>query len=112
MKLKLPIGIQTFETIRTESYLYIDKTRFLVNLIDSGKIFFLARPRRFGKSLTISNFDALFSGKKELFDGLDTEEALQQIVEMNDAQPYPNAICVGIAIDDTKRQITELSVLS
>ncbi|MDR1977260.1 MAG: AAA family ATPase [Synergistaceae bacterium] len=64
---KLPIGIQTFERIREEGYLYVDKTRYLIDLIDSGKVYFLARPRRFGKSLIVSTFDALFSGKRELF---------------------------------------------
>ena len=77
-RLKLPIGIQTFDEIRTEGYVYIDKTQYLVNLIDTGKIYFLARPRRFGKSLTISTFDALFSGKKELFKGLYAEEFLNR----------------------------------
>ena len=57
-RLKLPTGIQTFE------YVYIDKTKYLVQLIDTGKVYFLARPRRFGKSLTISAFDALYSDKK------------------------------------------------
>ena len=77
-RLKLPIGIQTFEELRTEGYVYIDKTKYLVNLIDTGKIYFLARPRRFGKSLTISTFDALFSGKKELFHGLAAEEFMNR----------------------------------
>jgi len=77
-KLKLPIGIQTFETIRTENYIYVDKTKFLVELIENGRVYFLARPRRFGKSLTISTFDALFSGKKELFKGLYAEEFLNR----------------------------------
>jgi len=77
-RLKLPIGIQTFETIRTENYLYVDKTKYLVDLINSGKIYFLARPRRFGKSLTVSTFDALFSGKKELFKGLYAEEFMNR----------------------------------
>jgi hypothetical protein len=72
--LKLPIGIQAFEKIREERYLYVDKTRYLIDLIDNGVMYFLSRPRRFGKSLTISTFDALFSGKKELFDGLYAEE--------------------------------------
>ncbi|MDR1269296.1 MAG: AAA family ATPase, partial [Planctomycetaceae bacterium] len=67
---KLSIGIQTFEEIRTENYLYVDKTEYLYRIVTSGKIFFLSRPRRFGKSLTISTLDALFSGKKELFEGL------------------------------------------
>ncbi|MDR1874485.1 MAG: ATP-binding protein [Synergistaceae bacterium] len=71
---KLPIGIQTFDEIRKEGYLYVDKTKYLVDLIDSGKTCFLSRPRRFGKSLTVSTFDALFSGKKELFEGLYARE--------------------------------------
>lgn len=66
---KLPCGIQTFEEIRTQNYIYVDKTRFLVRLIDNGKPYFLARPRRFGKSLTCSTFEALFQGRKELFKG-------------------------------------------
>ncbi|MDR1622879.1 MAG: ATP-binding protein [Synergistaceae bacterium] len=75
---KLPIGIQTFEIIRTEGYLYVDKTKYLVDLIDNGRVYFLSRPRRFGKSLTVSTFDALFSGKKELFKGLYAEEFLNR----------------------------------
>jgi len=71
---KLPIGIQTFETIRSENYLYVDKTKYLVDLIDRGKVYFLSRPRRFGKSLTVSTFDALFSGRRDLFKGLYAEE--------------------------------------
>ena len=77
-RLKLPIGIQTFETIRKEGYLYIDKTKYLVDMVDSGKIYFLARPRRFGKSLTVSTFEAMFSGRKELFTGLYAEEFMNR----------------------------------
>jgi hypothetical protein len=75
---KLPIGIQTFEEIIKEGYLYVDKTRFLIDLIDSGKVYFLSRPRRFGKSLTVSTFEAIFSGKKELFKGLAAEEFFER----------------------------------
>ena len=82
---KLPIGIQTFEKLREEGYLYVDKTRYLVDLIDNGKFYFLSRPRRFGKSLMISTFDALFSGKRELFEGLAAEE----FFERADYRPYP-----------------------
>ncbi|MDR2472294.1 MAG: AAA family ATPase, partial [Tannerella sp.] len=70
---KLPIGIQTFDKIREDNCLYVDKTKYLVNLIATGSVYFYARPRRFGKSLTVSTFDALFSGKKELFKGLFAE---------------------------------------
>jgi hypothetical protein len=75
---KLPVGIQTFPEIREGNYVYVDKTGFLVDLIDSGKIYFFARPRRFGKSLTVSTFDALFSGRKELFRGLYAEEFMNR----------------------------------
>lgn len=72
--LALPIGIQSFKEIRTNNYLYIDKTEQIFNLIESGKVYFLSRPRRFGKSLLISTMDAFFSGKKELFTGLKIEK--------------------------------------
>ena len=65
--LALPIGIQNFKEICTNNYLYIDKTEQIFNLIESGKVYFLSRPRRFGKSLLVSTMDAFFSGKKELF---------------------------------------------
>ena len=77
-RLKLPVGIQTFEKLREGGYVYVDKTKFLVDLIDEGEIYFLARPRRFGKSLTVSTLDALFAGKKELFQGLYAEEFLNR----------------------------------
>jgi hypothetical protein len=68
---KLPIGIQTFERLREENYLYIDKTKEAYNLIESGSIFyFLSRPRRFGKSLFLSTLHSIFDAKKELFEGL------------------------------------------
>jgi hypothetical protein len=77
-KLKLPAGIHTFEKIRTQGYIYVDKTKYLVDLINTGEVYFLSRPRRFGKSLTISTFDSLFSGRKDLFEGLYAEEFLNR----------------------------------
>ena len=76
--LKLPVGIQTFEQLIRDGYVYVDKTKYLIKLIDSGKVYFLSRPRRFGKSITISTFNALFSGKKELFKGLCAEEFFER----------------------------------
>ncbi|MDR0390906.1 MAG: AAA family ATPase, partial [Planctomycetaceae bacterium] len=67
---KLPVGIQTFEEIRNNDYLYVDKTEYIHQIVTMGKAYFLSRPRRFGKSLTISTLDALFQGQKELFEGL------------------------------------------
>lgn len=71
---KLPIGIQTFEDIRRDNYLYVDKTAFVWRIANTGKPYFLSRPRRFGKSLLLSTFEAYFKGKKELFEGLAIEQ--------------------------------------
>lgn len=65
-----PIGIQNFESLRKDNYFYIDKTELVYNLAKTGRYYFLSRPRRFGKSLLISTFEAYFQGKEELFQGL------------------------------------------
>ena len=64
---KLPLGKQNFEEIIREDLLYVDKTAQVYNLVQKGSLYFLSRPRRFGKSLLISTFRHLFEGKKELF---------------------------------------------
>ena len=70
-----PIGIQTFERIRKEDKLYIDKTEYVYHMTHTdGTYFFLSRPRRFGKSLLVSTFQSYFEGKKELFEGLAIEK--------------------------------------
>ena len=71
---KLPIGIQTFEDIRNDGYLYVDKTALMWTIANIGKPFFLSRPRRFGKSLLISTFEAYFKGRRDLFTGLAVEQ--------------------------------------
>ncbi|MCK9303679.1 MAG: AAA family ATPase, partial [Bacteroidales bacterium] len=81
MMKKYPIGIQSFEKIITENYLYIDKTEFIYNLVNTGNIYFLSRPRRFGKSLLISTMEAYFLGEKELFKGLKIEKLEDKWVE-------------------------------
>ena len=68
--MKYPIGIQNFEDIRKNDYVYVDKTALLYNLVEEGKYYFFSRPRRFGKSLLLSTLEAFFQGKKELFEGL------------------------------------------
>ena len=76
MAVKLyPVGIQTFERIRKEDKLYIDKTEYIYRMTHGGgKYFFLSRPRRFGKSLLVSTFKSYFEGKRELFKGLSIEK--------------------------------------
>ena len=72
-KIKYPVGVQSFELIRTGDYIYIDKTEVIHHLVSSGSYYFLGRPRRFGKSLLISTLEAYFQGRKELFRGLAIE---------------------------------------
>ena len=66
-----PVGIQTFEKVRTQNFLYIDKTDYIVKMLNLNSTYvFLSRPRRFGKSLLVSTLKSYFEGKKELFNGL------------------------------------------
>ena len=83
MALKLyPIGIQTFERIRKEDKLYIDKTEYIYRMAHtSGTYFFLGRPRRFGKSLLVTTMQSYFEGKKELFKGLAIEKLEKEWTE-------------------------------
>ena len=68
--MKYPIGIQSFDRIREDGYVYVDKTALIYELVSKGTIYFLSRPRRFGKSLLISTLENYFLGRKELFRGL------------------------------------------
>ena len=79
-----PIGLQDFRTLREEDYVYVDKTRYIAKLIrNKSRYCFLARPRRFGKSLFLSTIQCFFEGRRELFKGLDVETLDW------DWQPYP-----------------------
>ena len=68
--MKYPIGIQSFDRIIEDSYVYIDKTDLVYSLVNEGSIYLLSRPRRFGKSLLVSTLKNYFLGRKELFRGL------------------------------------------
>ena len=79
-----PIGLQDFRTLREEGYIYVDKTRYITELIrKKSRYCFLARPRRFGKSLFLSTLQCFFEGRRELFEGLDVESLDW------DWKPYP-----------------------
>ena len=76
--MKYPIGVQDFEKIISDGYVYVDKTDLIYRLVNEGSIYFLSRPRRFGKSLLVSTLKHYFLGHRELFkglaiDGLETE---------------------------------------
>jgi hypothetical protein len=100
---KLPIGIQTFEKIRSDDYLYIDKTEQIKRLIDTGEYYFLSRPRRFGKSVLVSTLQALFEGRKELFEGL----YIYDKWDWNTTYPVIKISFSGVArdLDDMKQDV-------
>ena len=84
---RLPIGVQSFVSLRKGNFVYVDKTRYIYELACGSKQYFLSRPRRFGKSLFLSTLKAYWEGRKELFEGLEIEELEQG----NDEawQPHP-----------------------
>ena len=75
---KLPIGVKSFKVLRNDRYLYLDKTKYLFQLVTDSRVYFLSRPRRFGKSLFLSTLAAYFRGQKELFKGLYLEQAEEE----------------------------------
>ena len=77
-KRKYPVGIQSFESIRTGGYVYVDKTPLLYKMITEGKPYFLSRPRRFGKSLMVDTLACIFVGRRELFEAFTTEDGTEQ----------------------------------
>ena len=79
--MKYPIGVQDFYDLRSNGWVYVDKTALVYRMITTGKSYFLSRPRRFGKSLLLSTLKAYFEGKKHLFDGLAIAELEQYWIE-------------------------------
>ena len=77
-KRKYPVGIQSFEGLRKDGYVYVDKTPLIYKMITEGKPYFLSRPRRFGKSLLVSTLAAVFEGRRELFEAFTTEQGIEQ----------------------------------
>ena len=76
--MKYPIGIQHFESLREDGFVYVDKTKIIHDIVSDGRYYFLSRPRRFGKSLLISTLKAYFEGKRDLFQGLALEQLEQE----------------------------------
>ncbi len=98
--MKYPIGIQSFENIIEDGFVYVDKTDLVYSLANEGKVYFLSRPRRFGKSLLVSTLKCYFEGRKELFKGLKME-ALEK-----DWKVYP-----VIRIDFNSDDFTKVNAL-
>ncbi|MCR5620922.1 MAG: AAA family ATPase [Treponema sp.] len=110
---KMPIGIQDFETLRTEGYVYVDKTALIYDLVQKGKPYFLSRPRRFGKSLLVTTLEAYFKGRKELFEGLaiaelETEWAEYPVLHFDfNGQNYSDPKGLNMMIDAHLRKWEE-----
>ena len=85
---KLPIGVQSFKDLREKGFLYVDKTAYLFRLANSSKVYFLSRPRRFGKSLFLSTLAAYFRGQKELFKDLYLEKAEEEQAAQENRTPW------------------------
>ena len=77
-KRKYPVGVQSFDKLRKEGYLYIDKTPLIYKMITEGCPYFLSRPRRFGKSLLVSTLAAVFEGRRDLFEAFTTDQGIEQ----------------------------------
>ena len=85
---KLPIGVQSFKVLRNDRYIYVDKTAYLAQLVTSSRVYFLSRPRRFGKSLFLSTLAAYFRGQKELFKGLYIEKTEEEQAAQENRTPW------------------------
>lgn len=112
----LPIGIQTFSKLREADCLYVDKTGILQKLIESSSMYFLSRPRRFGKSLTLSTLEAMFKGEVKLFKGLKAEEWVKKQnekispvirLDMSGLGSYSNAEELNLSIMRRLKDIAE-----
>jgi len=85
---RLPISTQSFEQLRRDGDLYVDKTQYIEKFFSLGRIFFLSRPHRFGKSLFLSTLRAYFKGRKELFEGLYIAAREEEIARQQNREPW------------------------
>ena len=102
---ELSIGVQDFEIIRRENLLYVDKTDRLLDLVKNGRRYFLSRPRRFGKSLTLSTLEAMFRGKAELFKGLSSEDWVKE--QANSPSPVISMDMSGFDEPETGEELNQ-----
>ncbi len=102
----MPVGIQSFKDLREKGFVYVDKSEFIWKLSNTAKVFFLSRPRRFGKSLFLSTLEAYFLGQKELFEGLKISKLEEE--QENPWQEYPVLhIDFNTGVYDCKKSLEE-----
>ncbi len=112
MPQKYPIGIQSFDKLREENFLYVDKTPYLHSLVNSAGYYFLSRPRRFGKSLFVNTIEALFQGKKDLFKELFIEdkwnwEQINPVIKISFSNIDHKELGLSVAIKKELRRIAK-----
>ena len=108
MPAPLPLGLQTFAEVREGAYAYVDKTPHALQLVASGKLYFLSRPRRFGKSLFMDTLLNLFEGRRELFTGLHAEanwdwEVQYPVVKLDMSSGSESIAVLKLALEDNLR---------
>ena len=107
-----PIGIQTFERIRQENKMYVDKTAYVYRMThESSTYVFLSRPRRFGKSLLVSTLESYFEGRKDLFSGLaidhlETEWTSYPVIHLDMSGKQVVKVGIGFNVEQ-ERNITD-----
>lgn len=103
-KKKLPLSISTFPRLINENYIYVDKTQYIYNMLDQGGAFFLARPRRFGKSLLVSTLKEIFLGNRELFKGCWIYDRIQwekyTLLHMDFSEVYTQGVEINQALSN------------
>ena len=99
---RLPISTQSFEQLRRDGDLYVDKTQYIEKLFSLGRIFFLSRPHRFGKSLFLSTLRAYFEGRKELFEGLYIAAREEEIARWEGREPWEESPVFYIELNAEK----------
>ncbi len=104
---RLPISTQDFEQLRNTGDLYVDKTQYIEKLFSLGRIFFLSRPHRFGKSLFLSTLKAYFEGRKELFEGLYITGREEEIARWERREPWEGAPVLYFALNATNYSSAE-----
>ena len=103
----MPVGEQSFQNLRNDGCVYVDKTPYLYNLVTQGRYYFLSRPRRFGKSLFLSTLESYFLGKKELFEGLYLEHAEPELAVAKGRQPWQEYPVLYLDLSDNNNKIPE-----
>jgi hypothetical protein len=110
----MPVGIQDFKYLRTNHFLYVDKTEYIYQLAHYGKPYFLGRPRRFGKSLFLSTLKVYFEGKRELFEGLKIAELEKDWTQYPvfyldfNCESYADLASFNAALDTNLRELEEV----